>query len=74
MKCGNGFFFGLRNDNAFAKGKSVCLNDRGERSRFDVGNRFFEVVKHLARRGGNAVFFHQIFGKDLASFDLRCCL
>ena len=65
-------FSGLCDDNAFAQCQAVCLDNGRDRSSLQICQRFFHIIKGLVACGRNAVFLHQIFGKDFAAFDDGC--
>ena len=69
-------FFGrlgvLGDDDALAQGQTVGLDDHRVFVLLgDIFHGLFRLVKHLVVRCGDMVFLHQVFGKDLAAFDLR---
>ena len=61
----------LGDNDPFAERKPICFDDnRIFPPLLDIRNRRFRVGKDLVSRSRDAVFFHQIFGKHLASLDL----
>ena len=66
-----GLFQILSDNHAFAQRQSVGLNDCRETVLpLDIFHYFAGIVEHLIFCGGNAVFFHQVFGKHLTALDL----
>ena len=51
------------------RARPSALTTMGTGRGFDVGKGRVHIVEDLISGGGNAVFFHQIFGKDLAALD-----
>ena len=62
---------GLGDDDALAEREPVRLDDGRHRRGFDIRERRVHVGKDLVGGGRDAVFFHQILGKDLAALDDR---
>ena len=59
----------LGNNYAFSKGKTVCLDNSGQRSRFNIFQSVIGILEDLIGRRWNAVFFHEVFGEDFTALD-----
>ena len=66
---GLGLLPGLGDDDALAQRQTVGLDDGGDGSGVQIGKGGGHVAKNLVPGGGDAVFFHEILGKDLAALD-----
>ena len=64
--CGSQVF---ADQNALAQSQSGCLENDGERGCLQISQCLVRIVKSLVSSCRNAVFFHQILGKSLASLD-----
>ena len=59
----------LRNDDAFPERQPVCLNDGGIGRVLQICDGCLGLGERFALCRGDAVFFHEFLGKDLAAFD-----
>ena len=66
----SGLLAGLGDDDALAQSQAIGLDHDGHFCRFQIAERRRRVVKALIGGGGDAIFLHQVLGKDLAAFDL----
>ena len=66
---GLGLLPGLGDDDALAQRQTVGLDDGGDGSGVQIGKGGGHVAKNLVPGGGDAVFFHEIFGENLAALN-----
>ena len=66
FNCG---FSGFGNNYAFSKRKTVSFDNGGDGCGFKIFKSGFHIVKYFVFSGGNSVFFHKVFGENLAAFD-----
>ena len=69
----SGLLPGLSDNDALAQGQTVGLDHNGHFCRFKIPQGRRRIVKALIGGGGDAVFLHQILGKNLAALDLGRC-
>ena len=70
--CVDCLLLGLRNDNALAECKTVCLDDRRiSILLFDIADCGFGIGKDLIFCGRDAVFLHEILREHLAALNDR---
>ena len=69
LDCGDGGRAILRDQHALSQRQTVSLDDDGQGAGPDIVHGGAGVGEHLILRRRDAVFFHQILGKDLAALD-----
>ena len=69
---GDSLFLGHGDRDTLAERQTVRLDNDRCALRLDVVDRLRGILKHRIGRGGNVVFFHQLFGKGLGAFDDGC--
>ena len=63
------FHHRLGYDDAFAQGQTVRLNNNGRAHLAHIGKGFIHISENFIFGCGNAVLFHQIFGKGFAGLN-----
>ena len=59
----------LRDDDAFAEGQTVGLDDRRDGSGFQICERLVAVFKDFVRGGRDVVLLHEVLREDLGTLD-----
>ena len=59
----------LRDDDAFAEGQAVGLDDRRDGSRFEVSEGLVAVFEDFVRGRRDVVLLHEVLREDLGTFD-----